>query len=482
MRLKHRIDPDALTVNGRPVRLDSARLLGVGYEAEVFDLGGGFALKRFKRPDHPDFVYPDDRKAAADRLVMHQTKLPALMRLSLPPRVVAPLAFALDSSGQIAGYTMPLVSKAEVLLRYTDRTFRQSSGIANPTIIAVLADLHRTVTALHQGGVVIGDFNDLNVLVSGTAAHLIDVDSFQFGSFLTPLFCLRFLDPRLIDARTLLPVRPHDPDSDWYAFAVMAFQLLLYVEPYGGIYKGLNHDGRLLQRITVFHRDVRYPRQAIAFKVLPDDLLHRFQQTFERDLRGEFPLPLLESLRWTRCKCGAEHARAMCPLCATAAPAVARPLRVVHGRVSSELIFTTKETIIAAALQDDRLVWTERQGEVLGPRYWIEGDSLLRDGRLGPERVGSILGGLTRFWVGESFGFGFYRAGEMTVAFVFDTHARGIRDGVQLPRIGGQLIDADAVFANDRCWLFVATQEKGRIRHRCTVIRRDGSIEATMDA
>ncbi len=67
----------------------------------------------------------------------------------------------------------------------------------------------------------------------------------------------------------------------------------------------------------------------------------------------------------------------------------------------------------------------------------------------------------------------------MTVAFVFDAEARGIRDDVKLPRISGQLIDADAVFTNDRCWLFLAIQENGRVRHRCTVIRRDGSIEAT---
>ena len=341
---------------------------------------------------------------------------------------------------------------------------------------------------LHQQRVVIGDFNDLNVLVSGTSAHLIDVDSFQFGNFKTPLFCLRFLDPRLTDGRSLLPVRPHDDDSDWYAFAVMAFQLLLLVEPYGGVYKGLPHDARLLQRITVFHRDVRYPKNAVPFGVLPDDLLQRFHQVFESDVRGEFPLSLLQSLRWTRCRCGGEHARDLCPLCASAAPAIARPLRVVHGRVSAEQIFATDGTIVDLALNDDRLVWTERKNDgtvvphgSFGRRYWIDGDSLLRDGRLGPERIGSILGGLTRFWAGPAFGFGFYRAGEMTVAFVFDANARGIRDGLALPRIGGQIIDADAVFTDERCWFFVATQERGRIRHRCTVIRRDGSIEATTE-
>ena len=41
----------------------------------------------------------------------------------------------------------------------------------------------------------VGDFNDLNILVTGTDAWLIDADSFQFGTYLSPVFTERFLDP-----------------------------------------------------------------------------------------------------------------------------------------------------------------------------------------------------------------------------------------------------------------------------------------------
>ena len=44
---------------------------------------------------------------------------------------------------------------------------------------------------------------------------------------------------------------------------------------------------------------------------------------------------------------------------------------------------------------------------------------LLRDSLLGPERIGDVLSGQTQFWVGERFGLGFYRAGSVSVAFVF---------------------------------------------------------------
>ena len=65
--------------------------------------------------------------------------------------------------------------------------------------------------------------------------HLIDVDSYQFGGFTCSMFSERFVDPRLCDAQQLVPVRPHDAESDWFAFAVMAFRSLLGVGPWSQV-------------------------------------------------------------------------------------------------------------------------------------------------------------------------------------------------------------------------------------------------------
>lgn len=524
------------------MRVTPSTLIGSGGEAEVFDLGSGIALKRFKAPSHADYAHSRAAQAAAAaRLKEHQQKLPALAQLALPPRVARPLELARDQHGHIAGYTMPLLGNAEVLLRYEGMHFRENGGVDGATIVAILGDLHTTVKELHTRGVVIGDFNDLNVLVQGTAAHLIDIDSAQFGPYLSTLFTARLLDPRLTDGNVLEPRRPHDAQSDWFAFAAMAFRLLFLIDPYGGIYTSgtarLTAEQRALQRISVIHPGVRLPKQLLPLRSVPDALLQWFEATFERDARGEFPLPLLTALRWTRCRCGLEHARAACPVCAVAAPrpTVARVRQTKSGKLSVHEIFATSGVIVAAALDGDRLLWLQhRDGSflredgtvvfegsldpalrfVLQPRativrrgdqaaiftgaqtaqlrthelvanarhrYWTDGGMLLRDGRLGAETIGAVLGGQTRIWTGEQFGFGFYRASEMTVAFVFDAESRGIRDGVALPRISGQLIDAEAVFTADRCWLFLATQEAGRVRHRCTVIRRDGQVEATYE-
>jgi hypothetical protein len=532
-------------VAGKKIRVDPTQALGTGGEADVYDIGGGRALKLFKPPDHGDLAGdPAAQQAARARLDEHQHKLRAFPA-GLPDQVVAPMDLALDGpAGRIVGYTMPRLANAEVLLRYGERSFRQ--GIGNADVFAVFRGLRATVEAVHRAGVVIGDFNDLNVLVRGTEAHLIDADSMQFGRFLCRVFTERFVDPLLCDAAAshLLLVRPHTAESDWYAFAAMLMRSLLYVEPYGGVYRPaagikIAPGARPLRRITVFHSDVKYPKPAERWDVLPDDLLHHLHAVFVKDRREPFPPELLDA-RWTRCTaCGREHARALCPYCAGAPPAAVRDVTRVRGEVTSHRVFATNGTILEAAFQGGRLVWLYEDGDPIrretgdavfagrkrpgmrfrvaarrtlvgaGPRlvpvvggmpeapqpvdvvdgepvfdandrhsYWAHQGGLMRDGRLGPERIGDVLAGQTRIWVGPEFGFGFYRAGQLQVGFVFDAERNGINDRVSLPRMTGLLTQARCVFGRDRCFFLTASEENGRTVHRCVVVMRDGSVAA----
>lgn len=535
-----------VTVAGKRVRLSAGTIIGSGGEAEVFDIGRGVALKLFKQAAHPDFASsPEDQRGARERIAVHQKKLPALRRLALPQRAVMPLDLAYDGTS-IAGYTMPLLRNAEPLLRYSDRTFRQK-GISWPAIIAMLKDLHRTVADVHRCGAVIGDFNDLNVLVTGEEAFLIDIDSIQFGSFLTQLYTVRFLDPLLTDGNTMRLAHPHNDRSDWYAYTSMVLQSLLFVDAWGGVFRPaassdrIVHSERPLKRISIFHDQVRYPKHAMPFQYLPDDLLQFFHETFERDLRGEFPIALLDGLRWTRCACGIAHARAKCPACNAASPRIARPLQIVRGSVTSDRLFETDGVIVAATMAGGRVLWlvwkdgryqredgsvilsgdldpqlsfrlqsrttiVSRGGETIAAGraskriatdaqgshsrvdanldhiYWIEDGLLFRDDPVGRETIGAVLDGRTQFWVGPAFGFGLSRADALSIGFVFDRERRGINDSVALPTIAGELVTAGVVFATDRCWFVTTAQEKGRLIRRCLVIHRNGTIEAQQEA
>ena len=559
-------------LRGKSVKVHPSASIGKGGEADVFDIGGGSALKIWKAPDHPDYAgLPAEQQAARERLAAHQEKLPAFPR-GLPARVIAPVELATDGGRRsIVGYTMPLVAGAEALMRCGEPAVRKG-GLAAAEVTQILCDLHRTVAELHRAGVVIGDFNDLNVLVKEGVAFLIDADSFQFGQFPCRVFTERFVDPLLCDPGAPRPAlaRPYSEPSDWYAFAVMVMQSLLCVGPYGGVFRPRSAARRVpasarpLRRITVFHPEVHYPKPAVPLEALPDELLQELHLVFERDRRGVFPRRRLEELAWSQCaRCGLEHARARCPACAVAgsgASGAVRAVTVVRGEVIATRVFATRGAVLAAALEGGELLWLyhERdayrredgavvlrgrldpalrvaiQGrttfvgkggvvmalapgaaparidvDMAGGRpafaanerhsYFVSGGRLLRrpaasDGRAdargpaaallaaGVEPIGDVLTGQTQIWVGERLGFGFYRAGDVSVAFVFDAARAGINDTVKLPPPGGQLVDATAILDDARAWVLSAALRAGRIVHRCAVVSASGAVEAVAEA
>lgn len=476
-------------VGDRPVSLSPAMSIGKGGEAEVYALDGARALKIFKAPDHPDFAaMPVEQRAAAARIAEHQTKLGELAaRLGGAGRAVTPLELARGgrpAGSPLVGYVMPLIEGAEPLYRFSDPRFRRAR-VPGQRVVSILRDLHDSVRQIHAAGAVIGDFNDLNVLVRDTRAFVIDADSFQFDRYRCAVFTERFVDPLLCDAggSTPLLVRPHNTDSDWYAFAILAMRSLLCVGPYGGVHRPargsrrIAHAARPLHRVTVFSDEVTYPKPALHWRLLPDELLDHLSAVFERDRRGPFPDDLLETLRFTRCRsCGAEHARSSCPDCARARPP-APPVRV-RGSVRAIAI----EGAEAAAL---RARHAERHANDRH-RFWIAGSSLWFDGALGDVRLGQILGGRTRFWVGDRLGAGFYSAGALTVGFVFDAArpiaGNGINDQITLPPLRGQLMDASCAIGSDRAWLFAVEQVGGAVVGHCSCVDARGQLLATVTA
>ncbi|MGN6105200.1 MAG: hypothetical protein ACTHU0_08855 [Kofleriaceae bacterium] len=471
-------------IDGARVELAPAALLGQGGEAEVYDLGDGRVVKWWKPPAHPDFDgLPDAQAAAAHRLAERPAKLRALPS-SLPAAVVAPIGLALAGkrAREAVGYVMPKVAGAP-LCSYGEPRWRRDHRVSESEVARALLALHDAIAALHRAGVVIGDCNDLNVLVDGPRVHLIDVDSYQFAGFACSMFSERFVDPRLCDAGALVPVRPHDPDSDWFAFAAMALRSLVGVGPWGGVHQPADPARRCpppargLRRLSVFAPDVVYPRAARPLAILTDEIATAFRAVFERDQRGPFPRDLLEQLarRLHICpRCGDEHARARCPSCHPGHPGhPAQAPSIVHGRLRWQ-------TIHEAEL--DRSV---REVGATGA-VWLVGGALWRQETtkpaLGPVRIGDVLAGQTRAWAGRALGVGFYRAAGYAVGFVFRPDRGGLDDRVALPRIRGQLVDARAMLADDRAWLWLTTSEAGRIVTTGVVIGADASVIACDDA
>jgi hypothetical protein len=271
-----------------------------------------------------------------------------------------------------------------------------------------------------------------------------------------------------------VPVRPHDEDSDWFAFAVMAFRSLLGVGPWGGVARSCPPGARALRRHSVLASDITYPRAARPLATLPDDLLATFRAIFERDQRGEFPRAALERLRLRACAtCGEEHARVRCPACQALAHV---PPAIVHGRLRYQPI-----AIDDVVLATHRVPHHRPQRATTSPAttVWLDGGALMRATRLGPERIGSVLAGQTHAWVGKALGVGLYRAGGYAVGFVFRPDRGVLDDRVALPRLRGGLVSAHAVAGDDRAWLFLTCSDAGRLITTCVVIGSDATVLAS---
>jgi tRNA A-37 threonylcarbamoyl transferase component Bud32 len=535
-------------VLGQPLHLLTQKRIDKGGEAYIYDLGNGRVAKLLKRPSDPEYASSRGaQEGARQRALEYKSKLAAFPN-GLPTEIVAPVepVYSDEKQRLVIGYTMPYIRDAEQLKRYRDQRYRKQESVDGNQVIGLFEQLHSLVQALHAADVVIGDFNDANVLVASKRVFLVDTDSMQFSGFVCRGFTARFLDPLCSEPTQLELKHLHNKGSDWYAFSNMLFQSLLCVGPYDGLHRPktgprLQHNPRVLQRLTIFSKEVVYPPPAIPYHLLPDELLEYFHRLYEQDVRGVFPRVLLENTRWTKCtKCRMVHARPRCPSCATPSPTAKR--QPAQGSVATTQVFQTKGRLLSVAFQGKKLRYLYHEDGVLkredGSRlaygslnpdyrcmiceditivaegntvgvltphaepkkimaetyrqkpmidtnahhyYWIQNNQLLRSSRAGPEALGNVPGGRTAFWVGERFGLGFFRpsqSAQYIALFVFSHDKHGLNDQVKLPTLTGDLKRIRCFISSQLAWLFITLNIQGRIESHCYVIDEHGSVVA----
>ena len=542
-------------LHGQSIRL--TKEIGAGQEAVVYDMGNGNVAKIYRQSNDPYYAQSsEEQQAAYVRISMHQKKL-AMFPRGLESNIISPRELLTDKQGLIVGYAMPFITGAETLLTYGDIQYRESMNISNNEIKDIFVHLHKTLKSLHNHGIVIGDFNDLNTLIKNQQVYMIDTDSYQFGSFMSTMYTEKFVDPLICDIITKgkesfwTMTKNHNPLGDWYAFSALLFKTLLFVDPYGGIYKPKDSSKRIKQQLRAYNRinilnpDVVYPKHAYPYNVLTDDLIHYFQNLFDKDTRGEFPIKLLDGMHWQRCPvCGIEHATLHCPVCNVGVK-IFVPV-TVSGNVQMHEIFHTDGLILFVTLQNNKLMYlyhqdneykrenseTVMRGELdrglhfaisdtttifgksnnmltqfadgkinktfvdcVGNKsifdannqnmFWIENGTIYKSNPLGleysPSQIGQGVADQTLLWVGNTLGFGMYKAGNILQGFVFEMTSKVINDRVVLPFIKGQIIDAKCFISDSIIWLMIATKDQSQYINHCIVIDRQGNILAHVD-
>jgi DNA-binding helix-hairpin-helix protein with protein kinase domain len=205
------------------------RLVAQGGEGAVYEING--------RPDRYAKIYLkplDEGQSSKLKLIVSMSK-PSLAAISAWPEEL----LTASGSRDIIGFVMPAVLRAKPLHTFItpmDR-LQNSPSASLETLVGVAANLARAVTTFHQTGVVIGDLNTNNILLTpeGTVV-LIDCDSMQVGPkkhHRCKVGMEELIAPEL-QGRKLSGVH-RTRDHDAFALAVLIFELLCQGRhPHGG--------------------------------------------------------------------------------------------------------------------------------------------------------------------------------------------------------------------------------------------------------
>src|SRR5215510_6520956 len=260
------------------------RLIGTGAEGEVYEI-----------QDNSDLVakiyHEPPPKEKADKLVvLSRLGNQRLFNLSAWP--VSTLRDAPD--GEVVGFVMKKISQAEeVHALHSPKSRLQKFPEASWTfLIYVAANIARVVAAVHEHGLVIGDLNPKNILVTRKATvYLLDVDSFQVSSDSKTYRCEsgfpEYTPPELqgVAFREVDRAQAHD----CFGLAVVIFQLLFMGRhPFSGRYLEAGEmplerairESRFAYGADAEARKMRQPLGTLALDSMPSQFVRLFRRAF----------------------------------------------------------------------------------------------------------------------------------------------------------------------------------------------------------
>ena len=297
-------------VNNQSHTLKQSNVLGAGGQATVIK-SNPYAIKIY----HPHML---------DSQIEKRLKTFLAKKFTIPSGVFAPLHIARNTLDKTVGFAMNIApSGLFPAANFSARSFRNANkryDLAYITDIFIsLIDICET---LHKQGIIIGDFNDLNVLVGNRRGYLIDVDSFQFDTFPCPVATENYLVPDLYEKD--LGSKPwFKPEYDYYSLLTMLVKSLTRVHPYGGNHKKYRTlMRRAIAKVIATDDGVNYPKMGLNFDILGDSILeavHRMHKngeryTLDKDILVEYKDSLLHC---TSCKMQFPSERNNCPNCST---------------------------------------------------------------------------------------------------------------------------------------------------------------------
>lgn len=257
------------------ISLTDQNYIASGGEASVYKYSN-YALK----------IYHDISKC------IEEEKIKELSSIS-SNNVLKPINLIYDEKQKYIGYSMDYAPNTEPICKLFTKNFKSTNNISINDITELVKDIQKNISEIHKSNCLVVDLNEMNILsdLSFKKSIFIDVDSYQTKNFKATAIMESIRDRTVKnDNWTEL--------SDWYSFAIIAFQLYIGIHPYKGKhpnYKASEWIKRMDDNISVFDKNVSLPSVCENFSVIPQKYLNWFKNLFVNGVR-ELP-PILDQIQ-----------------------------------------------------------------------------------------------------------------------------------------------------------------------------------------
>lgn len=204
-------------------------------------------------------------------------KIKELQELNVNDQIIVPLDILLDSKGKVIGFTMKEVIDSSPLCQLFTNSFRDRNYITEKTTMELVENIQKGIEFVHSKDCLLVDVNELNFLVSNngfTYPWFIDTNSYKTRSFPPTAIMPSVRDYSTKDFTRL---------TDWYSFAILAFQLFVGIHPYKGKhpdYSSKDLIERMKNNISVFDSKVSLPKAVRDFSYIPSEYMKWFKDLF----------------------------------------------------------------------------------------------------------------------------------------------------------------------------------------------------------
>lgn len=260
---------------------ESGIKLALNDNAEIYRGGEGRILLLPDLPDRVAKIYLDEQHT------LTQAQLQALSVLDEHVFVKPIELIYKNAGGRALGFTMPLLPASFVPLQALfSEPYCRKQGICNTRKMNIATKVREAVLLAHQHNIVIGDLSALNIVVNNAdEVKFIDVDSYGTSAQAHSGVLLDEIRDYYYNGMV-------SKESDYFALAILLFQLFTHAHPFKGIHPRFSAlKDRMIQQLPLFAPDKQLIVPKCYRPISNTDLQNQFNTLFMQGLR--VPISLL---------------------------------------------------------------------------------------------------------------------------------------------------------------------------------------------